>query len=116
MVLVSVALTESTLINTNLQLDSFILPYNPTTEESVRISIRKFLKKLNEGDKLLVFADKRYDKLKYLTVLKEECDKVGIKLNISLYRKDKNHHSEYYKKWYFREMDINNLYKEYMQA
>ena len=116
MVLVSVALTESTLINTNLELDSFILPHNPKTEESVRIIIQKFLKKLNERDKLLVFADKRYNKLKNLTILKEECDKVGIKLNISLYRKDKNRYSEYYKKWYFQEIDIDNLDKEYMQA
>ena len=103
MVLVSVALTESMLINTNLQLDSFILPYNPTTEESVRISIRKFLKKLNEGDKLLVFADKRSDKMVNLIILNEECRKASIDLDISLYCEDPDNKGSYF----FREVDIN---------
>ena len=105
MVLVSVALTESTLINTNLQLNSFILPYNPTTEESVRKIVRNFIKRHKE-DKLLVFADKRSDKLGNLIILREECNKAGIELSISLYCKNTNPEDEEYGSYFFREVDL----------
>ena len=105
MALVSIALTKSTLINTNLQLDSFILPYNPKTEKSVRKIVRNFIKRYKE-DKLLVFADKRSDKLGNLIILKEECNKAGIKLNISLYCKNTNPEDEEYDSYFFREVDL----------
>lgn len=105
MVLVSVALTKSTLINTDLQLDNFILPYNPKTEKSVRKIVRNFIKRHKE-DKLLVFADKRSDKLGNLIILREECNKAGIELSISLYCKNTNPEDEEYGSYFFREVDL----------
>ena len=105
MALISVALTKSTFKDTHPDIKGYILPYNTTEEKTARKIIRKFLKKY-VGDKLLVFADKRSDKLGNLIVLKDECEKAGIELSISLYCKDKNRHSEHFDECYFSEVDI----------
>lgn len=91
MVLVSTALTESAFEKSHPHIKGHILPRDVVKEKTIRKVIRKFLKKhVKNGDKLLVFADKRSDKLGYLIILKEECNKAEVELSISLYCKGKN--------------------------
>lgn len=81
-----------------------VLKFNPQKEDAVRKIFKKFIKK-NKGG-ILLFAHKDKDKLSHLIVFKQECEKAGVKLKISLYCEDKNPHSEDYKEWYFREVDV----------
>ena len=101
MVLVSVKLTKSALDHTDLDIKEAILQYNPSQEKTTRKIIQKFLKKRVE-DKLLVFADKRNDKLGNLLILKNECSKAGIRLKISLYCEDPENKGSQF----FKEVDI----------
>ncbi len=66
---------------------------------------KKFIKK-NGRNGILLFAHQLKDKLGHLLAFKQECEKAGVKLKISLYCEDKNPHSEDYKEWYFREVDV----------
>ena len=91
-------------LNVPSKLES-VLKFNPQKEDTVRKIFKKFIKK-NGKDGILLFADQRRDKLSHLIAFKQECEKAGVKLIISLYCEDKNPHSEYYGKWYFREVDI----------
>ena len=106
MVLVSVALTKSMFEKSHPHIEGFVLSYNPTEEETSRALIRKFLKKLNERDKLLIFADEEKDKLGNLIILKEECNKAGVELSISLYCKNENPEDEEDGSYFFREVDL----------
>ena len=90
MVLVCVKLSKDALTEADLTVDNFILSGDPQDVKSVQISIRKFIKTLGEEDKLLVFAHQEKDKLINLLILENECNKAGIKLNISLYCKNEN--------------------------
>lgn len=105
MALISVALTKSTFKDTHPDIKGYILPYNTTEEKTARKIIRKFLKKY-VGDKLLVFADKRSDKLGNLIVLKDECEKANIELDISLYCKNTDSNDEKFGQMMFREIDL----------
>ena len=107
MALVSVALVKSTFKESHPHIKGFILPYSPAEEKTTRKIVKRFLKKHAKKDRLLVFADKRSDKLGNLVILKDECDKAGVKLDISLYCEDKDHYSERFEEWYFREVDLN---------
>ena len=82
-----------------------VLKFNPKQEETVRKIFKKFIKK-NGKDGILLFAHQAKDKLSHLIVFKQECEKAGVKLSISLYCEDKNPYSEDFEKWYFREVDI----------
>lgn len=99
MALVSVALTESAFEKSHPHIKGHILPRDIVKEKTIRKVIRKFLKN-HKDDKLLVFVDKRSDKLGILVILKDECNKMGIKLNISLYCKGKN------STYSFKEVDL----------
>jgi hypothetical protein len=101
MALVCVKLTKSALDHTHLDVKEAILQYNPSQEKTTRKIIQKFLKKRVE-DKLLVFADKRNDKLGNLLILKNECSKAGIRLKISLYCEDPENKGSQF----FKEVDI----------
>lgn len=101
MALVCVKLTKSALDHTHLDVKEAILQYNPSQEKITRKIIQKFLKKRVE-DKLLVFADKRNDKLGNLLILKNECSKAGIRLKISLYCEDPENKGSQL----FKEVDI----------
>ena len=83
-----------------------VLKFNPRQEENVRKIFKKFIKKNQKEDGILLFADQRRDKLSHLIAFKQECEKAGVKLSISLYCEDKNPYSEDFEKWYFREVDI----------
>ena len=83
-----------------------VLKFNPTQEENVRKIFKKFIKKNQKEDGILLFAHKDKDKLSHLIVFKQECEKAGVKLSISLYCEDKNPQSDDYKEWYFREVDV----------
>ncbi len=82
-----------------------VLKFNPKQEETVRKNFKKFIKK-NGKDGILLFAHQDKDKLSHLIMFKQECEKVGVKLFISLYCEDKNPYSEDYGKWFAREVDI----------
>ncbi len=104
MALVSIKLTKSALDHTDLDIKEAILQYNPSQEKTTRKVIKKFIKKrVKNGDKLLVFADKRSDKMVNLIILNEECRKASIDLDISLYCEDPDNKGSYF----FREVDIN---------
>lgn len=87
------------------KLTECVLKFNPQKEETIRRTFKKFIKK-NGRDGILLFAHQSKDKLGHLLAFKQECEKAGVKLIISLYCEDKNPHSEDYGKWYFREVDI----------
>lgn len=82
-----------------------VLKFNPQKENTIRKIFKKFIKK-HKKDGILLFAHKDKDKLSHLIVFKQECEKAGVKLSISLYCEDKNPQSDDYKEWYFREVDI----------
>ena len=107
MVLVSVALTKSTFKESHPHLVEYVLPYAPMKEKTSRKIIQKFLKKhVKNGDKLLVFADKRSDKMVNLIILKEECRKASIDLDISLYCEDPDNEGSYFFKEVNLEMSV----------
>ena len=108
MVLVCLKLTKDALTEADLTVDNFILSGDPQDEKYARISIRKFIETLNGEDKLLVFADQRSDKLGILRILKDECNKAGIELSISLYCKNTNPEDEEYDSYFFREVDLDS--------
>lgn len=83
-----------------------VLKFNPRQEENVRKIFKKFIKKNQKEDGILLFAHQTKDKLSRLIVFKQECEKAGIKLLISLYCEDKNPHSEDFGEWYCHEVDI----------
>ncbi len=82
-----------------------VLKFIPEQEETVRKIFKKFIKK-NGKDGILLFAHQSKDKLSHLLAFKQECEKAGVKLSISLYCEDKNPYSEDYGKWFAREVDI----------
>ena len=82
-----------------------VLKFSPEKEGNVRKIFKKFIKKNGRND-ILLFAHQSKDKLGHLLAFKQECEKAGVKLKISLYCEDKNPHSEDYKEWYFREVDV----------
>ena len=82
-----------------------VLKFNPEKEGNARKIFKKFIKKNRESG-ILLFAHQSKDKLGHLLAFKQECEKAGVKLTISLYCEDKNPHSEDYEKWYFREVGI----------
>ena len=90
----------------HLAVNNFILPYNPQDEKSVRTIVRNFLKK-HENDKINVFAHQEKDKLGNLVILKQECTKKGIELQISLYCKNTDPNDEDFGQMMFREVDLN---------
>ena len=92
MVLVCVKLSKDALTEAHLTVNNFILSGDPQDVKSVQISIRKFLKTLKKGDKILVFADQRSDKLINLLILENECNKAGIKLNTKILKMRKMSH------------------------
>jgi len=87
------------------ELTKCVLKFNPKQEETIRKIFKKFIKK-NGEDGILLFAHQDKDKLSHLIMFKQECEKAGVKLFISLYCEDKNPYSEDFGKWYFREVDI----------
>lgn len=105
MALVSIALTKSMFEKSHPHIEGFVLPYNPTKEKTSRMLIKKFLDG-HAGDRLLIFADKEKDKLGNLLILKDECNKAEIELNISLYCKNTNPEDEEYGSYFFREVDL----------
>ena len=105
MALVSIALSKSMFEKSHPHIKGFVLSYNPTEEKTSRMLIKKFLER-HAGDKLLIFADKEKDKLGNLLILKDECNKAGIELNISLYCKNTNPQDEEYGSYFFREVDL----------
>ena len=108
MALVCIKLTKDALDTTHLAVDNFILSHNPQDVKSVRIIIRKFIKALDEEDKLLVFAHQEKDKLINLLILENECNKAGIELSISLYCKNENPEDEEDDSYFFREVDLDS--------
>ena len=82
-----------------------ILKFSPEKEKNVRKIFKKFIKK-NGRNGILLFPHQSKDKLGHLLAFKQECEKAGVKLTISLYCEDKNPNSEDYKEWYFREVDV----------
>lgn len=82
-----------------------VLKFSPEKEGNTRKIFKKFIKK-NGRNGILLFAHQLKDKLGHLLAFKQECEKAGVKLKISLYCEDKNPHSEDYKEWYFREVDV----------
>ena len=88
------------------QITECVLKFNPKQEKTIRKIFKKFIKKNQKEDGILLFAHKDKDKLSHLIVFKQECKKAGVKLLISLYCQDKNPHSEDFGKWYCREVDI----------
>ena len=82
-----------------------VLKFSPEKEGNARKIFKKFIKK-NGRNGILLFAHQSKDKLGHLLAFKQECEKAGVKLKISLYCEDKNPHSEDYKEWYFREVDV----------
>lgn len=90
------------------ELKECVLKFNPQKEETVRRIFKKFIKK-NGKDGILLFVDKRDDKLSRLVAFKQECEKAGVKLSISIYCENKNPLGE--SEWYFREVDV-SLSKE----
>lgn len=106
MALVSIALTKSMFEESHPHIKGFVLSYNPTEEKTSRMLIKKFLER-HAGDKLLIFADKEKDKLGNLLILKNECNKAGIELSISLYCKNEDPEEEEDDSYFFREVDIN---------
>lgn len=82
-----------------------VLKFSPEKEGNARKIFKKFIKK-NGRNGILLFAHQLKDKLGHLLAFKQECEKAGVKLKISLYCEDKNPHSEDYKEWYFREVDV----------
>lgn len=87
------------------QITECVLKFSPQKEENVRKIFKRFIKK-NGRNGILLFAHKAEDKLSHLIVFKQECEKAGVKLSISLYCEDKNPYSEDYGKWFAREVDI----------
>ena len=81
------------------------MKFNPKQEETIRKIFKKFIKK-NGRDGILLFAHQLNDKLSHLLVFKQECEKAGVRLSISIYCENKNPYSEDFGKWYFREVDI----------
>ena len=106
MALVCTKLTNHALDTAHLAVNNFILPYNPQDEKSVRTIVRNFLKK-HENDKINVFAHQEKDKLGNLVILKQECTKKGIELQISLYCKNTDPKDEEFGQMMFREVDLN---------
>lgn len=104
MALVCTKLTKHAL--DHLAVNNFILPYNPQDEKSVRTIIRNFLKK-HENDKLNVFAHQEKDKLGNLVILKQECNKKEIDLQISIYCENTDPNDEDFGQMMFREVDLN---------
>ena len=88
------------------QITECVLKFNPKQEENVRKIIKKFIKTNQKEDGILLFAHQTKDKLSHLIAFKQECEKAGVKLSISLYCEDKNPYSEDYGKWFAREVDI----------
>lgn len=88
------------------ELTECVLKFNPKQEGNVRKIFKKFVKKNQKEDGILLFAHQAEDKLSHLIAFKQECEKAGVKLSISLYCEDKNPYSEDFEKWYFREVDI----------
>lgn len=80
-----------------------VLKFDPQKEETVRRIFKNFIKK-NKKDGILLFADQRKDKLSRLVAFKQECEKAGVRLSISLYCENKNPLGE--SEWYFREVDV----------
>lgn len=87
------------------QITECVLKFNPKQEETIRKIFKKFIKK-NGKNGILLFAHQTKDKLSHLIVFKQECEKAGVKLSISLYCEDKNPYSEDYGKWFAREVDV----------
>ena len=82
-----------------------VLKFSPEKEGNARKIFKKFIKK-NGRNGILLFAHQLKDKLGHLLAFKQECEKAGVKLKISLYCEDKNPQSEDYTEWYFREVDV----------
>ena len=85
-----------------------VLKFSPEKEGNARKIFKKFIKK-NGRNGILLFAHQSKDKLGHLLAFKQECEKAGVKLTISLYCEceDKDPNNEgpatY---WDFREVDI----------
>ena len=105
MALVCTKLTNHALDTAHLAVNNFILPY-PQDEKSVRTIVRNFLKK-HENDKINVFAHQEKDRLGNLVILKQECSKKEIELQISLYCKNTDPNDEEFGQMMFREVDLN---------
>ena len=103
--IIPASLTESTFKENYPHIKRFILPDSPAEEKTSRILIREFVKK-HEGHKIVVFADQEKDKLVNLVILKDECNKAGVELRITLYCEDKDRRSKYFGERYFHNVDI----------
>ena len=101
----AVKLTNSFEKDVLSKLTECVLKFSPEKEGNARKIFKKFIKK-NGRNGILLFAHQSKDKLGHLLAFKQECEKAGVKLKISLYCEDKNPHSEDYKEWYFREVDV----------
>ena len=81
-----------------------VLKFNPTNEKTIRRIFKKFIQK-NKKDGILLFAHQKKDKLNHLILFKQECEKAGVELSISLYSEHKIPLDGSIE-WYCKEVDV----------